>query len=365
MKYIANTTENSISDSVTTQSTSPSSRRVPVPVRRTGLQDIARELKVSVSLVSKVLNNRLGTTGASAQMIEAINAKAQELNYQKNATATSLCDGRQNAIGVFIHRHGVAGSNITAAMVEGVSVSASKIKQRLVLQYYHTLAELNDILPIAHSNAVDGLILGGVPHPEIMQALREASRQNLPIVSIHDGPIHPDIPNIGINQVRIGYLATTHLLDKGCRRIAHVAQKDNRGRFDGYVQALADRGVAFDEALVFRCNTYTVESGVKAAEHWLSKGIQFDAVFGQSDQLITGVFKVLMRHGIKVPEQVRLIGVDESPFCDFFLVPLSSISQVDARRAELAVDALMNLINGQWVDHTYVDPVVHARESSI
>lgn len=346
------------------RSASKSRRPGPPPGRRCGMQDIARDLGISVSLVSRVLNNRLGTAGASPAMIKAIHKKALELSYRKNATATSLASGRQNAIGVFIHRHGVAGSNISSAMVEGIAAAAVRLHQRLVLQYYTTLPELSDLLPLAHGNAVDGLILGGVPHQHLARQWRLV-REDLPVVTIHADPIHPDVPNIGINQEEVIRLATAHLIERGCQRIALVSNGSEKWpRAVGYRKALSEHGIAYDPDLVGAVDSYNADAGERAAAQWLERGVKFDGVVGQSDQHVAGVVKVLLRVGVAMPDQVKLIGVDNSPFCDFFVVPLSSVSQEEFRRGELAVQALMDLIDGKPAPSMTVSPVIYPRLSS-
>src|SRR5690606_31522393 len=102
------------------------------PARRqvVGLRDIAEELNVSVSLVSKVLSGRLGTSGANIKKIRAIRAKARELGYQKNLLAEALRTGRQNVLALFLHRHGEPGSGIVDETINGVAEEAARSQQR-------------------------------------------------------------------------------------------------------------------------------------------------------------------------------------------------------------------------------------------
>ncbi len=337
---------------------------VTPPARRSGLQDIASQLGVSLSLVSKVLNNRLGTTGASQAMVKAIHEKAAELKYQKNATATSLATGKQSAIGVFMHSYGVAGSNIAASLVEGIAAASARLHQRLMLQYFKSIPELSHTLPLVHRNVVDGLILGGVPHRELLAELRQTHRDLL-FVTVHSGQDRGEYVNIGVDQPEILRIATKHLIERGCRRIACVNVPSESFRVLGYKAALKESGIPYDPAIVFPGESYYSVTGEKAAAHWLERGYQFDGVVGQSDQHVAGVVKVLMNAGIKIPEQVKLIGVDNSPFCDFFVIPLSSVSQEDFRRGELAVETLLDAIEGKPVKSVNVQPVVYARRSSL
>src|SRR5690606_34442906 len=133
------------------------------------------------------------------------------------------------------------------------------------------------------------------------------------IVTAHSGQNKLDFINIGVDQREILRVATRHLYDRGCRRIACVNNSTESHRIKGYEAALKELGLPYAPELVYPAMNYLAESGEKAAAHWLAQGVQFDGIVGQSDQHIAGVTKVLLEAGIKIPRQVRLIGVDNSP----------------------------------------------------
>ncbi len=344
------------------ESQSPVLKDQPAGGRRAGLQDIARELGVSVSLVSKVLNNRLGTSGASREMVNAITSKAAELQYRKNAAAHSLAGGKQNAIGVFIHQHGVDGSNISEAIVRGIAEAAIRHSQRLVLQYYQSAPQLSDLLPLAHGGTVDGLILAGVPHAKLATALQEALREQLPVVTIYAEPVHADFPNIGIRPDDLLRAAVDHLVERGCRKIVHVSRDVLRE--SGFVSAIRARGLSLDANAICKVPDFSIASGVRAARFWLQERTPFDGIVCQSDQHACGVMNELSKAGVGVPGQAKVVGIDNSPYCDLLPVPLSSVSQQDIERARLAVDLLMKRVGGEHADSVFVAPVLHPRESS-
>jgi DNA-binding LacI/PurR family transcriptional regulator len=98
--------------------------------------------------------------------------------------------------------------------------------------------------------------------------------------------------------------------------------------------------------------------------HFATAGIDFDGVVAQSDQQAMAVFNSLARLGINVPGQVRIIGVDNAPFCELNLVPLSSVSQQDLLRGQKAVQLLLGRIKGRAVENISIPPVLWPRESS-
>jgi LacI family transcriptional regulator len=327
------------------------------------LRDIARELNVSVSLVSKVLNRRLGTSGAREDTVNAILAKARELGYRRNNVAAALISGRQNALGVFIHSVGEDGSGISQALVEGIADEAACARLRLMLFYFGGPERFRELLAEAHHNAMDGLIIGGVMHRELVRDLKDLRGRGLPIVTVYDDAIDPDFPNVGMHQYRVGREATLHLVRQGCRRIAHVS--NDPGRRQGYEAALRESGLSIDPELIYEAGDYKYRSGELAAAKWLDDGVEFDGVVGQSDPHALGVLHTLLRRGVKVPEQVRVIGVDDSPYCPLTYVPLSSVSQEHRVRGAAAVKAVLGRLAGETIESTWVEPRVCPRRSSL
>ena len=333
----------------------------------TTLRDIASEVGVSVSLVSKVINKRLGTTGACEDVIRAIHNAAERLGYRKNASSVALLAGRHNRIGVFLHRQGTAGSAIIESLLDGIATEArgsEHDKQGLQLSFFYTDEELASLCEGAHRSVMDGLIVGGILHPSQVARLVSVRTAGLPVVTIYEQSVHRSLPNVGLDQKKVGQLATEHLIACGARRIAHV--RNITPRFDGYRSALATAGLAYEEALVFDASGkgFDHHVGEEAVESLLSRGIAFDGMVAQSDQEAMGCMNNLLRRGLRIPEDVRLIGVDNSPYCEFVTVPLSSVSQNCRLQGEKAVAMLLAMIDGRPVRSATVSPLLVARQSS-
>lgn len=328
------------------------------------LDDIAKALGVSVSLVSKVLNNRLGTTGVRADLVERIKQKAVELNYHKNLSAVALLQGRHNVIGTFIHHFGKLGSNVTEELLQGISSAATRQHQRLLLDYFVSAQDFLSSRDFMNAAILDGMIVGGLFHEELREALLEIHRSGLPVVTIHDQVLHPEIPNIMQAEDEIGQMATRHLIEQGCRRIAHIV--DFKRRTSGYRKALTEAGLSIDPLLIYDDNQtlFSYEKGERAAQAWLDSGVELDGVFAQSDEEAMGVINVFRAAGLKIPKQVRVIGVDNAPYCAFGPIPISSISQNGVARGREAVRVLMAMINKQPVKARAVKPILVARKST-
>lgn len=335
-----------------------------------GLRDIAKELNVSVSLVSKVLSGRLGTTGANAKKMRAIRDKAVELGYQKNVLAEALRTGRQNVLALFLHRHGEAGSGIVDEMISGVADEATRVQQRLTIHFYETSEEFSAFLPRMHRNAVDGIIVGGLPHNEIVDDLRLMHERSLPIVTIHDFELDPLLPNVGMDQREVTRAATLHLIDRGCRAIAHYRVASSvtalpLSRFEGYRAALVERGLPYRPELVIEVADFAYDTGVAAAKRLVASGHEFDGVVAQSDQHGLGTINYLIGEaGIRVPQDVKVTGVDNAPFCRYGAVPLTSVSQEFLARGRRATELLMKMLDGQEVTSERFAPSLSVRASS-
>lgn len=329
------------------------------------LKDIANEVNVSVSLVSKVLNNKMGTTGISPDTVELVREAAKRLGYRKNTSAVALQKGRHNVFGVYAHHMGMPGSGIMEDMIKGIAYTAWKYRQRLSLAFFESTADAVELCESAHPNSMDGLIMAGLPHEEVLGQLRAIRDTGLPVVTLYDKPVADDIVNIGMSQIDVGYAATHHLLKCGARKIAHIV--NNIERFEGYRKALREADIRYDEKRVYKCQTgsdYSHVTGETAITTFLHRNVEFDGVFAQSDQEAVGCIRALQLANIRVPEDVVVIGVDNAPYCEFVRIPITSVSQRLMERGEKAVDILMKLINGKKTESVNFAPLVIPRLST-
>lgn len=332
-------------------------------MRRPTLKDVARELQVSESYVSKVLSGHQGTFGANPARREAVLARAQAMGFKKNRNAAALALGKNATLAVFVHHLGVRGSDIAEDMIRGIAVAATAAEQRLWLTFFEKPEEFVHLCPAVDTHEVDGLIVGGCSHPELTGALVMRIAAGVPVVTIHDQQLDPRLLNVGCDQAEVGAMAAQHLLERGCRRLATLGPALDREQ--GTRGAVAAAGLALDERLCRRVPDFCYETGVAAMTELLAAGVPFDGISAHSDQLAVAALHVLLAAGKRVPEDVRIIGVDNSPFCDFTVVPLSSISQGYEERGRRAVRLLLGQAQGIPSVSTRVSAVVVARRSTM
>ncbi len=329
------------------------------------LRDIAKELDVSISLVSKVLNDRLGTTGVRPPLERKIRATAEKMGYRKNLSAISLFEGRQNAIAVFVHSQNSQGSGIVGRLLDGISRATGERSQRITLEFFTDAPDFLRKRESLHAGRVDGLIVTGVNHPELSEELVAIQANGLPIVTIYNGPLHPDIVNVGIADAALSDAATTHLIASGCTRILHLSVLSSRE--EGHRAALTRGGLLVENELIIPMKGregFLATAGENAIRAALQQGVLFDGVSAQSDAQAFGAINELTRAGRKVPGDVKVIGIDNAPFDELCIVPLSSVSQRFLDRGRLAVETLEALIKGAPVPTTTIEPRLHLRAST-
>jgi LacI family transcriptional regulator len=329
------------------------------------LKKIAQELDVSYTLVSKVLSGKMGTTGVSPSVRGRIIQKAKELNYTPNRLAVALKAGRKDAVAVFLHEIGVFGSGITEKMIRGISSQLSHNNLRMQLRLFASDEEFFAACDDRLKHEVDGLIIGGVFHPGIIQSLVELEDANLPCVSIFSAVphfSHSSISNVHVDWQHQTYLTTSHLLKSGCRHLACFSTMHQRSQ--GFFKAHEDARIPYDRQLLVPAAGFELEDGLSCIKQLLNLKIPFDGIVCQSDnQAIVAINELVLR-GIKVPDTVKVTGVDDSPLAPGCIVPLTSATNEMDSAAAMAVRILMEKLAGRPSSSIVIEPNLAVRKSS-
>jgi DNA-binding LacI/PurR family transcriptional regulator len=277
--------------------------------RSATIRDVARHAGVSVATVSRVLNDLpIVSVDTRDRVLAAVNA----LGYRRSATARSLSIGRSQAIGV------VAPFFTTPSVVErlrGISESLARHGYDLLLFDVETPEQREDALRhFARHDRVDGLLVISLPlSDEEVEALR---RNDVPVVLVDVG--HPGLPRVEIDDVHGGELATEHLLAKGHRRLGFVGDlpgnpfgfTSSERRREGFRRALRRAGLEPAERLE-RLGVHGREQARALAEELLRERDRPTAVFAASDIQAFGVLQAAEALGLRVPEELAVIGFDD------------------------------------------------------
>ena len=309
---------------------------------RVTISDVARAAGVSVPTVSKVVNGRYGVAEATSKRVLDV---VEALGYETSLVASSLRRRRTNVIGILVAEF----ESFSVELLKGISAAATGTGYELlaysglVAGTSHAGWERKSLSRLA-GTLIDGAI---IVTPTMLMPTT-----SIPVVAIdpHTGPGGPstiDSDNVGGARV-----ATQHLIDLGHRRIAHI-----RGRSDlasaelretGYRESLAEAGIPFDPELV-RDGGYKAALTAGAARELLTRPDRPTAVFAANDMSALGVMKVASELGLRVPEDLSVIGFDDIPEAARSMPPLTTMAQPLNDLGAQALHMLIELLDGNDV----------------
>lgn len=327
------------------------------------MADLARLAGVHVSTVSRALGD---SPLVQQEMRERILGLAREHGYVANAAARNLRAGRTETLSVVIplahEREQVLTDPFFASMLSHLADAITRRGYGMHLQ--KVLPPMQGWLQrIVAERRSDGIIVIGqsTEHETLQQAARTAT----PFV-VWGGQLPKQrYCTVGTDNVQGGRLATQHLLAQGRRRILFLgdpAIPEIRLRCDGYEQALAKgpRGTA--AASIVKAHL-TPDAAATALQAWLQQGKAFDAVFAATDLIAISALRVLAAAGLRVPEDVAVVGFDGLEMGAHVHPSLSTVQQDLAQGAELLVDLLLQRIAGSDVDSVAMPGTLVLRES--
>lgn len=305
---------------------------------RTTLKDVAERVGVSAKTVSNVVN---GTGWVTEDLKIRVRAAIAELGYRPNVAARNLRNGRSGMIAVALpdlsqpYFAELASDLVRAAQERSITVLVNQTDGREDAE--RRIAEGIDI-PV-----MDGLILSPLA---LTAADLEHRIDTTPLILLGEHIGETALPHVTVDNTAAARAAVEHLLSLGRRRIAAIgAQQDGPNetsvlRLSGYRQALDAAGIPFDPALVSTVDTYHRSDGAKAAEALLDAGTEFDAIFAFNDLLALGAMHVVMSRGVRVPEQVAVIGFDDIDEASYSTPTLSSVAPDTLALARTAIELL-------------------------
>ncbi len=324
------------------------------------ISDIAREAKVSKSTVSRVLN---GTTAVHPAKRRSVLEATEKLGFKPNVVARSLARGRSMTIGVLTQN---IGSPFYDAVSQGLiaGLSGTGYSPIFVDGQWDEEVEIEAVGALL-GRRVDGLVLigGKAPGPEL-----EELCGRLPTILVARKMRTDRHCCIFTDNVEGGYRATKHLIDRGHREIAIIQgiedHPDAIDRYEGYRRALAEAGIAMDPGLVL-AGDFTGEAGVAGVEKLLASGRSFTAVFTANDITAFGARLALYRKGIRVPEDVSLVGFDDQLEAAFMAPPLTTVRQPAREMGLEASRGLLRLIEGEAFASRTLSGALLIRESVV
>lgn len=335
--------------------------------KRVGIKDVAAEAGVSIATVSYVINNKSGES-LSTETIERVLAAVKKLNYVPNLSGRILANNKSNLIGVVIPQTEPKKEFMFSNPFYSEFLSSFEYTARI--NGYHVLisgtnADENYI-QVARKRNLDGIVILGVNSQDEQEELESA---DIPIVMVDSYIKSNHFSTLGTDDRYGGYLATKYLIDKGHKKIAIVTgcvseDSVNFERLNGYKDALSESKLEYNDNYVLTGNV-DYWYGVDTANKIKLLKDEVTAVFCTADILAMGLMKGLGRNGIKVPDEMSIIGFDDVFIAKVTDPALTTINQNVAAKGERAAKMIIGLATQELKGkQNYVIPIeVVERES--
>lgn len=304
------------------------------------IYDIARQLKVSPATVSRSLNNNPAVSKLTKKKIMD---KAKAMGYRSNLFASNLRTQRTHTLGVIVPK---LNSNFVSSVLAGIEKVANKSGYNLIISQ----SQENEKKEIANAatmfkSRVDGLIVSLAYDTKDLSHFEPFFDKHIPVMFFDRVSQGKSSTNVVIDNYKAGYDATKHLIDQGCRSIAHITGMLSRNvyedRMKGYQQALATHQIPFHKNQVV-VNNLDEESAIAAAMQIMSMKPFPDGIFIANDNCAAICMQVLKEHGFNVPKDIAIVGFNNDLITRVVEPNLSTINYPGHQMGEIVAHNLVN-----------------------
>ncbi|MCF6333851.1 MAG: LacI family transcriptional regulator [Draconibacterium sp.] len=311
----------------------------------TTIHDIAKKLNFSASTISRALNDNPLISDGTRNLIKKT---AKEMGYRPNTMAANFRTKKTNTIGVIvplINRH------FFSSVISGIEEVAYTQGFAVTISQSNDNFEKED--KIAHTlfaNRVDGLILSIGMETTTFDHIKLFSDRKIPVVFFDRIVDEIKAHKIVVNDFEGGYKATKHLIDQGAKNIVHIGGPLNlkiyQDRQEGFCRAINESSLELDESSIINTNLTRAE-GTKTIEKLIKGGKKLDAIFCGNDTTALSVIIYLQKNGIKVPDDILIVGFSNEPFSEVVTPSISTIKQPGFSMGQTAARLLINQINNK------------------
>ena len=325
------------------------------------LKAVAQHLGLTPGTVSAVLNDSPSARSIPQETKNRIRAAAKELNYRPNFFARTLRNKRTYTIGVIAEE---IGDSYSSPIISGIEEYLRKRDYFfLTVVHRHDQALLSRYSQILSERGVEGIIT-------VDTTVQEAPM--LPTVAIAGHKRLKGVTNIVLDHERAAVLALNHLKDLGHERIAlmrgNPVSSDSKDRWDAICRVAAQVGLSVDPELTIQIDTddATPMLGYPFTKQLLARHKPFTAIFAYNDMSAIGAIRALQEQGIRVPQDVSVLGFDDIPGAAFYSPSLTTVRQPLNRMGEVAAETLLNRLEGrrEYPSDIAIEPELVVREST-
>jgi LacI family transcriptional regulator len=325
---------------------------------------------LSKSTVSKALNDSYEISEKTKKLVKDY---AAHRNFKPNILAQSLKQGYTKSIGIVVS---TIDNNFFSQVIDGIESVAEEKGYNIGITQTHECYE-TEVRKVEHFifRAIDGMLVSLSSETDDLQHLKTLKDKGLPIVFFDRVTDEINTHKVVADNFKGAYDGTCHLVQSGYKRIAHITSATNlsitRERLAGYIQALKDHGLQPDEHYIKYClhGGKYIEETAAAVNELLTTSPRPDAILTASDRITTQTLTLLRQAGIRMPDDIALIGFTNSKLADVLNPPLSTIVQPGFEIGKKAIEMLISLIESKRPVTNYQTAVlptqIYLRASSL
>lgn len=331
------------------------------------IYDLAHELNFSPSTISRALNN---DKSIGKKTTKKVQEAAERMGYRPNSLAASLRSNKTKTIGIMVAR---INSPFMSTLISGIEDAARKANYNVLISQSNENYE-NEVqnAKALYDSRVGGLIVSLAMETKDTSHFQQFLDNNIPVVFVDRIPRELNSYRVIIDNYTAGYKATKHLIEQGCKRIAHFggAQHVNvyNLRMKGYIDALVENNLEVDQSLIMKLSTMSFDQGKEAMEKLLERESPPDGLFSANDSAAVGAVLHAKSKGVKIPQELAIIGFNDDPVASIVEPSLSTISHPARRMGELATQRILdhseNSLATSVSEITMLDTEVIVRASS-
>lgn len=331
------------------------------------IYDIAVKLNLATSTVSRALNNN---PSISKKTIEKIKKAAKEMGYRPNTLAASLRGNKTKTIGVLISK---IDRPFLSSLISGIEVTAQESGYTVIIAQSHDSYE--DEVKLAktlYSSRVSGVICSLAMDTKDTSHFNNFIEKGVPLVFVDRVPRDFNTFRVMIDNYSVGYKATKHLIEQGCKRIAHFTGSQTRyiysERKRGYIDALKDSNLTIDESLICYFDNLSYIEGENATKKLLLAKNPPDGIFATNDTSAVAAIKAAKKLGVRIPEDLAIIGFNNDPISSIIDPELSTGSHPAIKMGEICANKILEHLdepkNKDIMEITILNTELIIRESS-
>ena len=305
------------------------------------ISDVAYQAGVSKQTVSRVINDRPDVAPETRKQIKAL---IKAMGYEPDPIARSM-KGSTHTFGCITPN--LADFNFSA-VVQAAQAEARKNGYFILTGSAQAEFDVPPLLKEMLNRRVDGLLVINPRDDNRYRHLQPVIETGIPIVFIKNSPIDEPVFAVCLDDFNGGYLATQYLLSLGHKSIVIILGPENeectKNRLAGYIKALDDAGIEADQRLIIQ-GDWSAGTGSSVITKFLRYQVDFSAIFAQNDRMALGAMRALREAGLRIPQDVSVVGYDDLPLTSYFDPPLTTIHQPIESFGQIGVQLLLEAVN--------------------